>query len=834
MGEGEEEEEEELWEEEGKGGKFGRKMWEGEEEEEKEDEENDEDKAERERSKKREVERMLMEEEEKEEKEEEEKEEEEEEEKEKEWDKRLLRLTSLRGQLQQDVEEQLEKRGAVGSTGSKKVGFTGPPPTQVDSSDSDEGSDNSGSGSEYEDALPLDTFVLCGQMGTTECKRDVYDVAVHPAVIEACNADKEGQALRQLNQQLLLAVTHVQSELRFPGFEANPITGNYLPRMQVRSAEQKDKDRRHYEQQQEQWTSSLSYWDYLTGTDRGPQPHSSLHKRDRRQPRLSVPAPAAFLHLHCAASSDEDLLNAPPGFDQWAVGSVGSTEFPCYEAALPNLALLRPGQELQARTMVHKLQVQARSRASQPQAPGRDSTSFRLSRNSFGASSFHLPSMQRKRSTLLGGAVYSSDDGNSDDGSETDLASIKILSVKPKHETQYSSLGKKAVYDTRSCRVQGTAAFVIKARSGGKKVFVNVLHNSCFDALAQAGVVCLDQDEEPLTGVGESRSEMGSDGSPCLLFTVLLASSLCRPAKDRRRFERDVQQDWAVHRILETLNEVCGESMGMDYSLPRTRSLYKGRQDPQRPMDFSFKTAQRERPILAPQRSSTGAQLREAQVQSKGKGGLATIDEAEEGEGVLDAGAEGQEDEEVDSGTKRGEGGERAAMERSLTLRELEEEEEEEASAGSSGPPVQSVARPTLTKTKSRQQAQLRIGGRGDTRQGASMVTIDMVLYCLELSLGQEEVQRLKFEAIKSPNALLGWQCVVVLEAGAEAGLYVITKVSKASVRQQLMGKHTLFRISHPDRGDQWVQLKRKPSQKKQALYFHPTRKVLFLEHKQK
>lgn len=44
--------------------------------------------------------------------------------------------------------------------------------------------------------------------------------------------------------------------------------------------------------------------------------------------------------------------------------------------------------------------------------------------------------------------------------------------------------------------------------------------------------------------------------------------------------------------------------------------------------------------------------------------------------------------------------------------------------------------------------------------------------------------------------------------------------------------KKTEFRLSHPQKPDQWVRLRRSLKPGKKGLYFFPTRKVLFLDHK--
>ena len=51
-----------------------------------------------------------------------------------------------------------------------------------------------------------------------------------------------------------------------------------------------------------------------------------------------------------------------------------------------------------------------------------------------------------------------------------------------------------------------------------------------------------------------------------------------------------------------------------------------------------------------------------------------------------------------------------------------------------------------------------------------NFLTPDMTTYIKELSLDKSLVELLKHSSIRSPKILLGWQLVVVLEAGAEAG----------------------------------------------------------------
>jgi hypothetical protein len=66
------------------------------------------------------------------------------------------------------------------------------------------------------------------------------------------------------------------------------------------------------------------------------------------------------------------------------------------------------------------------------------------------------------------------------------------------------------------------------------------------------------------------------------------------------------------------------------------------------------------------------------------------------------------------------------------------------------------------------QHRSFRLFGGGDRSGGA--VTSDMVAYYKELSISKDLVDRLKHASIRNPQLLLGWQVVVVLEAGAEAG----------------------------------------------------------------
>jgi hypothetical protein len=45
-----------------------------------------------------------------------------------------------------------------------------------------------------------------------------------------------------------------------------------------------------------------------------------------------------------------------------------------------------------------------------------------------------------------------------------------------------------------------------------------------------------------------------------------------------------------------------------------------------------------------------------------------------------------------------------------------------------------------------------------------------MITYYKELSISKDLVDRLKHASVRSPQLLLGWQLVVVLEAGTNAG----------------------------------------------------------------
>jgi hypothetical protein len=52
------------------------------------------------------------------------------------------------------------------------------------------------------------------------------------------------------------------------------------------------------------------------------------------------------------------------------------------------------------------------------------------------------------------------------------------------------------------------------------------------------------------------------------------------------------------------------------------------------------------------------------------------------------------------------------------------------------------------------------------------------------------------------------------------------------AVRKGTFVKKTEFRLSHPLKEDNWVRLKRSNLPGKKGLYFFPTRKVMFLDHK--
>lgn len=54
--------------------------------------------------------------------------------------------------------------------------------------------------SEYEDELPVDTYMVCGEKGTSLDHRDVFDVCVNPEVIYACNADQSGELLLKVRR----------------------------------------------------------------------------------------------------------------------------------------------------------------------------------------------------------------------------------------------------------------------------------------------------------------------------------------------------------------------------------------------------------------------------------------------------------------------------------------------------------------------------------------------------------------------------------------------------------------------------------------------------------
>jgi hypothetical protein len=58
-------------------------------------------------------------------------------------------------------------------------------------------------------------------------------------------------------------------------------------------------------------------------------------------------------------------------------------------------------------------------------------------------------------------------------------------------------------------------------------------------------------------------------------------------------------------------------------------------------------------------------------------------------------------------------------------------------------------------------------------------------------------------------------------------GLFVITAVSTGTIV-----KNTEFCLSHPLYPDRWVKLRRSNRPGKKGLYFFPTRKVMYLEHK--
>lgn len=84
----------------------------------------------------------------------------------------------------------------------------------------------------------------------------------------------------------------------------------------------------------------------------------------------------------------------------------------------------------------------------------------------------------------------------------------------------------------------------------------------------------------------------------------------------------------------------------------------------------------------------------------------------------------------------------------------------------SSKPP----ARPAATGTRGQSSA-FRLFGGGADSSGGQLVTADMIEFYKELSISKELVDRLKHSSIRTPQVLLGWQLVVVMEAGKQAGV---------------------------------------------------------------
>eukprot|EP00600_Ochromonadales_sp_CCMP1393_P008583 CAMPEP_0174962286 /NCGR_PEP_ID=MMETSP0004_2-20121128/4700_1 /TAXON_ID=420556 /ORGANISM="Ochromonas sp., Strain CCMP1393" /LENGTH=305 /DNA_ID=CAMNT_0016210803 /DNA_START=179 /DNA_END=1096 /DNA_ORIENTATION=- len=147
--------------------------------------------------------------------------------------------------------------------------------------------------------------------------------------------------------------------------------------------------------------------------------------------------------------------------------------------------------------------------------------------------------------------------------------------------------------------------------------------------------------------------------------------------------------------------------------------------------------------------------------------------------------------------------------------------------AGQDGNEATNDAPLSQQSKKKRQKQKFRMIGSDNPKEGAEMLTMDMLEYYKEISLSKDLVAKFKFDSIKYPQILLGWQLVVIMEAGEQAAICVVTGVKTTMIS---FSKKTLFRLSHVSKQDQWVRLKRSQSHKKQGLFFHPTRKVLFLD----
>jgi hypothetical protein len=84
---------------------------------------------------------------------------------------------------------------------------------------------------------------------------------------------------------------------------------------------------------------------------------------------------------------------------------------------------------------------------------------------------------------------------------------------------------------------------------------------------------------------------------------------------------------------------------------------------------------------------------------------------------------------------------------------------------------VASTVAPTKPKSRhssSKSSSSFRLFG--NVSGSSTLITPDMITYYKELSISKDLVDRLKHASVRSPQLLLGWQLVVVLEAGTNAG----------------------------------------------------------------
>jgi hypothetical protein len=84
---------------------------------------------------------------------------------------------------------------------------------------------------------------------------------------------------------------------------------------------------------------------------------------------------------------------------------------------------------------------------------------------------------------------------------------------------------------------------------------------------------------------------------------------------------------------------------------------------------------------------------------------------------------------------------------------------------------VASTVAPTKPKSRhssSKSSSAFRLFG--NVSGSSTLITPDMITYYKELSISKDLVDRLKHASVRSPQLLLGWQLVVVLEAGTNAG----------------------------------------------------------------